>query len=329
MSIGKGDPTHGRANKSSMLFNPDDEFKEILQAEGLFARNDIHDYTKFITHKYLDPYNRVGQTFEFVFFTTPDLYIRNREDVLATWCQGIPTFLGALESHKPVLDNLQYSISRYPFCPILYNHRQSNLELPDLDGSDEETAENMWGSKMYYRRSSIQSQNNFDFTMEFLDNRYLDAYMFFRLYDLYEERKSYGLVDLSASSTYESYIFNKVLHDQMAVFKFITLDDMATIIYWAKLYGVYPKTVPRSVFGDMPQDGNFKFSVSFKANYVEDMDPNIIRDFNKLSAMYGSFSTPINFYDGGFVHVKFADPPYIVNDHRNSRKALQYRLCWR
>lgn len=327
--IGRGDPSHGRSSRESAILNTTDTFKQILQAEGLFARADIHDTTKFITHKYLDPFNRVGQTFEFVFFTVPDLFIRYSSDTLADWCAGDPMFTLGLQSHKAVLDNLQYSLSKYPLSPILYNHRQSNLELPDLDGSDEETAENMWGSKMYYRRSSIQSQNNFDFTMEFLDNRYLDTYMFFRLYDAYEERKAYGLVDLSSSSTYQRYIFDKILHDQMAVYKFVTLDDMSTLIYWAKLYGVYPKNVPRSAFSDMPQDGNFKFSVSFKANYVEDMDINILNDFNLLSIKYGSFSTPIKFYDDGFVHVKFTDPPYIKDDTKNFRKTRQYRLYWR
>ena len=77
------------------------------------------------------------------------------------------------------------------------------LDLPDIEANDEETSENMWGNKVVYRRASMTADDNYDFSVEFRDTRYLDVYMYFRLYDLYENRKSLGLAQPN-----KKYIYN-------------------------------------------------------------------------------------------------------------------------
>lgn len=317
------------------------KLKPVLQSGGLFERDDLATDTRFAKFGFLDPYFRVGHTFEYVFFTKPDLYIRrvkvgeNERATVDTGVFGsgtnIPIFQMANNNWRPSLNDLQYSLApTQPLSAILYNHRRSNLDLPDLQAEEMETAENMWGNKVYYRRSSITSADDFEFTMEFEDNKFLDCYMFFRLYEIYEDRKSQGMINLYEDPQYRSYIYTKRLHDQMSVYKFIVGEDGRELIHWSKLYGVYPKGCPRSVFGDMPEDGNFKFSVTFKANFVEDMDPNILNDFNKLSSKYRISDNnrigelpeeEADLYDmnEGFVTNTFAYPPYFHWDESTRR----------
>ena len=311
-----------------------DDLKPIMQAGGLFERGDMNDTTRFMKFGYLDPYYRVGRTFEYVFFTKPDLYILNSDESLNSGT-NLPLFNIARELWKPSLRDLQYRrATNEPFSAILYNHRASNLDLPDLQATEIETGENMWGTKVFYRRASVTSSDNFEFTMEFRDNKFLDTYMFFRLYELYEERKAYGLIPLyNEREYYRYYILNKRLHDQMSVYKFIIGEDGRELIHWSKLYGVYPKSCPRSVFGDMPEDGNFKFTVTFKANFVEDMDPNILIDFNELSRNYypnGNFPEEVPLYsiDKGFVTNSAARPPYFRWEKSERRSNYKFVMVW-
>jgi hypothetical protein len=303
-----------------------DDLKESVNAYGLFEPGDIKEFELFNTHGYLNPYDMMGTTFEYVFFTKPDLYITDGGSC-AKHCKQ-PIFTNGLRQWPSVLDNLQLQRDQgKPFNALLYNRRTSNLDLPDLEGGDIETSENMWGTKTHYRRSSITTNDSYDFSMEFWDDRRLSAYMFFRLYDEYETRKSYGLVNLHENSYYLKYVTDKRLHDQFAIFKFILGEDCRTIVHWSKLYGVYPKNVPRNAFSDMPADGIFKFTVQFKANWVDDMDPMILTEFNNLSSKYGGFSEKQQYSDEGFYRSAFGKPPYISSARGD--RGLKYIMLWR
>ena len=300
----------------------DEELKKSRMGNGLFDRPDIRDTDSFIKFNYLDPYNRVGNTFEYVFFTKPDLYVNG---------VGTPIFNYALQNGSRAIRDLTLSSpgNSLPFSAILYNHRASNLDLPDLDSQDMETAENMWGQKIYYRKSSSASNDDFDFSLEFTDNKYHDVYDFFKLYDEYEIKKFYGGINLGQSPNHKKYILERKLHDQMSVYKFIVGEDGREILYWAKLYGVYPKNVPRSAFSDMPADGNMKFTVNFKANMIEDMDPMVIEDFRRLSNQYPGSSTRLYDDSLGYVNNTFGPPPTITTEVDKYRNRTRYIFQWR
>lgn len=302
-----------------------DDLKEVLQANGIFDRSDMLDTIRFNKYGYFDLYNRVGQTKEYVFFTKPDLYIQPLH-------QGtnIPEFQDAVRQGYPCLRDLQLGLNKSePFSAILYNHRASNLDLPDLDSSDIDTAENMWGQKIFYRGSSASSNDGYDFSMEFTDNKYRDVYDFFRLYDLYEQRKAYGVINLAEYNATD-YIYHKKLHDQFSIFKFIVGEDGKELISWFKFIGVYPKNVPRSSYGDMPEDGNFKFTVQFKANHIDDLNPNIITDFNELSGKYGGQNVVNKYVVGqGYMKNNFGAPPFIRATQSRNGRGMKYELQWR
>ena len=63
-------------------------------------------------------------------------------------------------------------------------------------------------------------------------------------------------------------------------------EDMETILYYGKYYGVMPKSLPRDVFSTANFDNGLSYSIDFKAAFYEDMRPDIIADFNALSKDY-------------------------------------------
>ena len=67
------------------------------------------------------------------------------------------------------------------------------------------------------------------------------------------------------------------------IYKFVVDEDYENIIYYAYLCGVDFESVPRDSFSDMKVDGGLRYSVSFKAAFVEDMTPEIIYDSNNDS----------------------------------------------
>jgi hypothetical protein len=57
---------------------------------------------------------------------------------------------------------------------------------------------------------------------------------------------------------------------------------METIIYYAYFWGVFPTSCPRETFSDPLFNDGLTFSVSFKSAFMEDMNPIILKQFNKL-----------------------------------------------
>ena len=322
-----------RASSSGQISYSEDDLKPVLHNAGLFDKEDFKIYDKFSMFGFFNTVGRLGLTREYVFITKPDLFIfKNGQISRSNLHRGTThkEFISAIDTHPNVLRQLQYSLNTYePFSPLLYNMRSGNIDLPDLEAAEMETAVNMWGQKSFYRRSSTQSNTDHTFSIEFNDTKYGDVYTFFKLFDLYEEQKAYGLVPLYDSEYYRyTYIYGRRHHDQMALFKFIVGEDGSELIYWTKFYGVYPKNVPRSVFSDMPEDGNLKLTINFKANFIEDCNPLILQDFNELSGLHHTYTGSKDLYNtDGFVRNEFVNPPYILARRVDNR--LRYFLTWR
>lgn len=328
--------------ESSTVF--EESVKPLVRANGLIRKTDDEFFHKFSRFGYLDPYARVTGTREYVFFTKPDLFLLiSNGSILSEFCKT-SFFINCMKTNKESLLQLQDSATnyKYPFMNLLSNAKRSNLELPGISvGNDIETSANMYDTKLSYRGTSYSSDENYEFSMEFEDTRNLDVYMLFKAYDEYERRKYYGYYDLYDTSKnngeatrYIKYAVHKIIHDQFSIFKFIVAEDGSTILYYAKLYGVYPKNVPRDAFSDMPESGDIRFTINFKANIIEDSDPAIIEDFNTLVNYKPGTEVKdeMKLYDPsiGAVSGEWANTPYIVmeegKDFYNRRR---FKLKWR
>jgi len=336
------------------------DFNSVLNSNCVYNRSEIEWYNKFNRFGCLDPYNRLNITKEYLFFVKPDLHIwEPRTTTLNPDLAKYPFFVDLHNRYPYVIQSLQRSaggdadMKHNPFMSVLSNSIKNTLDLDDLNAEDMESATNMYGSKIMYRKHTWSGDENFDFTLEVEDTKYLEIYNLVRAYDEYERISQFGGVDppnidsapVSKSGfNYNSYIQNRELHDTFGVYKFIVDEEYETIIYCAYICGVYFKNVPRSAFSDITQGDPLKYTLQFHAFSVEDDNPMILEDFNSLVLeSYGGDlpgkSFPIFSTDLGRIDGSWATCPYISKVYKSSTPAeawngingmnYQYKLKWR
>lgn len=319
---------------AQQLHVSDSVFDKLIKANGIHDSSISGLYDKFSRFGYLDPYNALNTTREFVFITKPDLHIfkGRTNQVLNPELDNIPLWQDGFERYRDVLTQLQYSVNDeyQPFVNIFTNSLKSALDLPAISSTEIETNENIYGTHMTYRRSSLTTDEHHEFSLEFEDTKFLEVYAWFRFYDEYCKLKDLGMV----TPVDDSYTINRILYDQMAAYKFIVGEDGESLIYWAKLWGVYPKNVPRDAFSDLSSMTNgLRFSVNFHSIFVDDMDPTILAEFNQITLRNGklpSSSEILPLYDSSIQRIsgEWATSPFIVID-RNTNTNLIYKLKWR
>ena len=310
----------------------------------------------------LDPTAKLISTKEYVFFTKPDLNIfydtqghalsgcnfistegatYKNDEQNYTGLFGIPIFEDALIRYKDVLAQLQRSVEltnykwQSPFMNLLSNNIKSPIDLPTINAEETSTAVNAYGTSISYRESSEKSDEGFEFNIEFEDTKYLEVYMLFKLYDEYERKKKLGIIGPK-----EKYILNRVLHDQFSIYKFVVAEDGESLIYWAKFYGVYPKGVPRDVMNEIGTDGKVRFTVPFKCQFMDDMDPSILQDFNYLVDPTNKYhfnakmSMPAMDPETQMGNIRFGMVPFITSELKFQKNASlyekvhRYKLRW-
>lgn len=317
----------------------------ILAASPIADRYDKGYYTKFKRLPILDPFNHFEGATEYIFFTKPDLCICNASSSsLNSSLAGTPIFDFAQNCYPEVLASLQSS-ARFPgitkeypkLIPILSNAISSSLDMPDSESNDIETAQNIYGTKIYYRGSSSGSDKEFDFNLEFEDTKQSEIYMFFKIWDEYKKLDWCGMIEME--DHWKDYIAYKVLCDQISLFKVIVAEDGYTILFWAEIVGCYPKGVPRSVWNNPTDLTNYmKITTDWKGHFVKDMDPLSLAHFNKLTLGSGNFdfnfrSADIPIYDVTNMEMdrRWAGRPYIhrVSDHRTEKGVKHpFQLRW-
>jgi hypothetical protein len=238
----------------------------------------------------LNPYHQITSAREYLFFTKPDLNIYPRSEnggkpsyKLHEYLQTQPMWLDMVKNHLEVVKCLQSSLSMNtgdsnPFNHLLANLVSSNLEVPGLSSDVVETANSTYGVNVQYRGTSEASNDNFDFSLEFKDTKLLHVYSFFKAYEDYHTLMHHGVLD-----QWINYAWYHILNTQYSIYKFIVDDDAETIIYYGKAYGVYSKSLPRDVFTNTDFSDGISYSVDFHAAFYRDMNPLIIKEFNKLN----------------------------------------------
>lgn len=282
--------------------NSTPSFEGLAHANNIFSRNEIYNkstnplFNKTWRFGLLNPYGSISTSREFLFFTKPDLHIVQRDDFDGHLINQLAVGLSSgfwqdvFNNKKRLIEVLQASYGDHkddPFNHLLQNMVNSNLETPSLQAPTVETASNMYGVNFSYRGSSEESDDGPEFSLEFKDDRWLNVYNYFRIYEEYETAKHHGAV-----RPYKKYIQDKIIHDQIAIYKFIVAEDMETIIYYGKYYGAMPTSLPRDVFNADNFDNGLSFPISWKAAFYEDMRPEILEDFNILGQKWWDYNDP-------------------------------------
>lgn len=306
---------------------------DIYHAYNIYTPGEIDYVSKRYRNGIINPYQSLTTTREYLFFTKPDLNIYQQDaaakvnvknptaNQLSSALRDLPFWNDMADKFPDVLSCLQQSVNyngsnSNKFNHLLANTVQTNLEVPGISANVVETPVNLYGVGYSYRSSSEASDDNPTFTLEFKDTRYLPVYNFFKAYEEYETLKHHGRV---IPSIY--YIQNKIIHDQYSVYKFIVDEDMETIVYWGKYYGVMSKTVPRDVFGQTNYDNGISYTVEFSAAFYDDMKPEILFEFNNLAYDYWAsrkyYIEPFN-PNTGLVDNRPAKAAVVVKEYHNT-----------
>ena len=327
-----------QGNNGTKFSESSSDMKKLMRANGIYDRYEMNWCKKFTRVGIIDPYNTLTNTKEYIFITKPDLCILNSNGGISTVLKNNPFFVDAVRRYKPVAEQLQSSYSTdSPFMAILSNSVTSSLDVPGINAEMIETASNIMGTKISYRGTSIKSDEDCDFSLEFEDTKYLDIYMLFRMYDEYEKLKWRGAIDFTAaeSDRWKNYILNKVLHDQVSIYKFVVADDGHRLVYWARITGCTPVTVPREAFSDMKDSIQQKITVSWKGHFVRDMDPVIISQFNSLVSPYIKgkhelplFDTETHTFNGDWAHMPYINIQNVNDSSRRENGRREYFLRW-
>lgn len=325
------------------------QINDVLWANTIYNRQDIQWYSKFNRFGALDPFNALSGTREYVFFTKPDLHIVTPgTSNLNPELNNQPFFTELIERYPGVISQLQSSSesafkNNTPFMPILTNALKNSLEIPSISANTVDTPSTIYGTSYNYRGWGYSSDEKVEFSLEFEDSKYLEIYNLVKAYEEYERLKHIGMVTPPNISRggFNYYTKNKVLHDQFSVYKIIVEDDGETIVYYAKLWGVFFKNVPRDAFSDMKVEGGLTYAIDFEAAFIDDMNPLILTDFNRLVAPYADrrYKTDLPIYniEKGMIDGRWANLPIIVKQI-NSRSSTWngpdnmeycYKLKWR
>lgn len=299
---------YGKEMKSS-----DENLRALLKSNGIHHRDNLFPYHRLTRFGFFDPYNKLTQTKEYLFFTKPDCHIVTPGTMNLQPClKGDPFFVDLVNRYPHVVQQLQSSAgnipgqtingyTRTPFMNILCNNVKSTLEFPALTANDMEGPSNMYGTHIDYRKDAWTGDENVDFSLEFEDSKYAEIYILARAYEEYQRYKNAGLIyppDLGNNKTigdeghvYCSYIKYKELHDTFGIYKIIVDDTYENIVYYGYVCGTVIKSVPRDAFNDLKGDG-LTFTIDFKAFCVVDT-PIVLSMFNKLvdSKYHGSTIT--------------------------------------
>lgn len=334
------------------------DFGHVFQSNKVYNRSDIKWYTKYNRFGVLDPYNAVTTTREYLFFVKPDLHICTPGTMnLNPQLQGYPFFTDLINRYPDVIEQLQFSIhsprtsKQNVFMTVLSNSVKNSLDLPAISANAIETGVNIYGSSIDYRGDGYLSDEKHSFTLEFEDTKYLEIYTLLKAYEEYERLKKLGVVSppnkgnatVSKSGyAYTDYHRYRELHDQFGIYKFILDEDFETIIYWAYLCGVYFESVPRDSFSEINVDGGLRYSVAMKAAFVDDMNPLILQNFNRLireNMVLPSTVLPIYNEKTDSVDGRWATIPWITMKKRINYNAgvwlgptnmdYIYKLTWR
>lgn len=308
-----------------------DYWSKIRRQEGLFDRLEIDIYNEYHRFGLFNPYEALSDTREFLFFVKPDLHIMDgKTGALNDDLKNNPFFIELVKKYPDVIPQLQYSADKFnnPLSLMLSNNVMSTLDVPSLSANTIDNPSNIYGTSYEYRGSSESGDDNFDFALEFEDTKHLDMYMYFKAYEEYETLKRHGRV-----SPPIEYIQNKILHDQMGIYKFLVGEDGETIVFYAYYCGVMWKSLPRDVFSNNSFTDGLRYSIDGKAAFVEDMNPLIISDFNTLTSSYRNShtSSDLSIYDSSNDRTSMepAKSAYITKHIDTMSGREKYKLKWR
>lgn len=160
--------------------------------------------------------------------------------------------------------------------------RVLSFALPDFQVQEYKLDQPFTGFSTAYAGNSNESRTNQSTQLQFRDTNNLDILTLFDAWIKYIDMVSYGVI-----SPYRDYAAGKftygtpIIDYATSIYEIITKSDGTEIIYWAKITGTFPTTVPHSNYQfTYSDDIDNDIEIQFSGGLPETLNPRVFADFN-------------------------------------------------
>lgn len=277
---------------------------------GIIKQNsDIDEIRYFNTYHLGVPHEGVfTKGIPMLFITTPLLNLNenniNADDFFIYMSQKEPEVMGLLNYNKfgtgsdKSSDNDIATYTDSPFIQLLSN-RFLSIDLKDTEESPKQIGKTFYGYQMNLPGPLISSINASQVGVTFLETANATITKLLKLWVTYMEDVSRGLM---YPAPYSKQI--KILDYTCSIYYFLLDLDGETIKYWCKYTGCTPSNIPYSNYAQEISGSHgdpVQLSVTFNYGFKEDMQPQILSDFNFAMSDKGDLATG-NTADSVFIY---------------------------
>lgn len=344
--------------------NPDYEGWSLLtSAEDYILASEKPFDTKHLTHinRFHLPTGNSGlSTKSFIFVTRPDLNLYHESEVdesINTWAMNpdlkrlacfkyIARLRGTPESPgigSKIMTSLEYfgtgNSMDTPWLSVFTN-QANGYSINDRELDITEMAETFHGNKVIYAEPTFKHKIGGQVQIPFTERRDLTLYFTLRMWIEYIQAVSTGFCSPRSCHRRDGEL------DYAVSLYYITTDEtMENILYWEKLTGLIPLTVPDSFFEWSEGSGarEMKYTITFAYSFRTVMDEMHLAEINNLYKKYksgdsnpsGMPAIPYTYYNYNFdvknnqllsrvaaFYNEITDDESVINAHINNNDAL-------
>ena len=240
---------------------------------NFFSNNNFNALKNFNPYKLIDDNNEVfNKGIPMVFITSPHMNLTS-DNI------GRDGFFLYVNATRPdLLKSLSFPHTSRPFIPIVSNQFKG-ISIPSTQTTAREVNETFYGYRQNLPSTTVNSVAGGELSITYAENKYLDIVSLHKLWLDYTEFISRGIMRPS------DLMKRKRMIDYTASIYYFLLDfDGETIQFYSKYTGCSPSAVPYDYFSsEVAAPELSDVSIDYLFSYKEDLDPDILLDFNITS----------------------------------------------
>lgn len=253
---------------------------EVIDVNALFNRY-ATSYNRF---KVFTPDDTLTRTFHHVFFTRPDCniieYTGGKQYALSTQCQSIGDYALEFKNNPMLLAQLSENVGLDHSFMMFPSNKVRSFTCNDRTLETNTHGKNIRGYSIAYGKTIDESLGPNEVSMTFNDDRFLHLLKLHQIWLEYISNVRTGRFEPK-----EIHKYGKEL-DYAASAYYIVCDSTGeNIIYWSKLYGIFPTNVPDSVMSmsEGTTITNPEVNITYKYSFKRDFRASTILEFNLCS----------------------------------------------
>ena len=243
-------------------------------------------YAKYYNRfKVATPDDVLTKTFAHVFFTRPDLNIiasRGSGSITLTdQVKNNPDYKLVHKNNPSVLMQLCLDTGWNHDFMMLPSNRVTSFECKDRNIKSDTYGKSLHGNSIAYGRLIDESQAAGELSISFNDDRDLNLFRMHHFWVNYISGVNKGTLRPK-----QNYLNGKILDYACSAYYIVCAENGEDIIYWSKLYGVFPTNIPDSgmTWTKSQYITNPEISIQYQYSFKKDWSADIIAEFNLNSS---------------------------------------------